>query len=78
KLRYRSEPVPCRVAADAPPGRHARLEVELAADVHGVAPGQAACFLRRDEVVGWATIRADDQVLPDSVSLPMSEVAIAP
>jgi tRNA-specific 2-thiouridylase len=76
KLRYRSEPVPCRVSAAAEPGRHGRLELELGDEVHGVAPGQTACLLRRDEVVGWATIRADEDVFPaDSVSLPMSEVA---
>ena len=77
KLRYRSAPVPCRVAATAPAGRHGRLELELGEPVHGVAPGQTACLLRRDEVVGWATIREDDAPLPESTPLPMSEVALA-
>jgi tRNA U34 2-thiouridine synthase MnmA/TrmU len=66
------------VPRDVPAGRHTRLELELDSAVHGVAPGQTACLLRRDEVVGWATIRADDDTLPDAVPLPMSEVAIAP
>jgi tRNA-specific 2-thiouridylase len=71
KLRYRSEPVPCRVTAS--------LDLELGAEVHGVAPGQTACLMRRDEVVGWATIRAEQAApLPDAVPLPMSEVALAP
>jgi tRNA-uridine 2-sulfurtransferase len=48
KLRYRSPAVPC--ALD-PSGR-----VELSEPVHGVAPGQIACFLRGDVVVGCATI----------------------
>jgi tRNA-specific 2-thiouridylase len=78
KLRYRSEPVPCRVAGRAPAGRHARLDLELGDEVHGVAPGQTACLLRRDAVVGWATIRPYPADLPESVSLPMSEVAIGP
>jgi tRNA-uridine 2-sulfurtransferase len=78
KLRYRSEPVPCRVAGGAGPGRHGRLELELGDEVHGVAPGQTACLLRRDEVLGWATIREDAAPMPESVSLPMSEVALAP
>jgi tRNA-specific 2-thiouridylase len=78
KLRYRSNPVPCRVAGRAPAGRHARLELELGDEVHGVAPGQTACLLRRDEVVGWATIRPYPESLPESLSLPMSEVAVAP
>ena len=78
KLRYRSEPIACRVTSPAGAGRHGRLELELGDEVHGVAPGQTACLLRRDEVVGWATIRADELPLSHSVSLPMSEVASAP
>jgi tRNA-specific 2-thiouridylase len=56
KLRYRSRPVACRVAGDAPPGHHRRLELELADPVDGAAPGQTACLLRGDVVVGWGTI----------------------
>ena len=77
KLRYRSTPVPCRVTSHAPAGRHARLELELGDEVYGVAPGQTACLLRRDEVVGWATIRAGVANLSEDVPLPMSEVALA-
>jgi tRNA-specific 2-thiouridylase len=39
--------VPCSVAGDT---------IELARPVHGVAPGQIACLLRGDVVVGCATI----------------------
>ena len=57
KLRYRSRPVACRVAGDGPRrGLHPRLELELAEPVDGAAPGQTACLLRGDVVVGWATI----------------------
>jgi tRNA-specific 2-thiouridylase len=56
KLRYRSRPVPCRVAEPAAAGSHRRLELELGEDVDGAAPGQTACLLRGDVVVGWATI----------------------
>jgi tRNA-specific 2-thiouridylase len=56
KLRYRSKPVACRVAGDAAPGNHRRLELELADPVDGAAPGQTACLLRGDVVVGWGTI----------------------
>ena len=56
KLRYRSAPVPCAVAGAPGPGRHARLELELAAPVAGAAPGQAACLLAGDVVVGWGWI----------------------
>jgi tRNA U34 2-thiouridine synthase MnmA/TrmU len=57
KLRYRSRPVRTRVEEDAGPGRHRRLTLTLAEPVQGVAPGQVACLMRGDEVVGAATIR---------------------
>jgi tRNA-specific 2-thiouridylase len=53
KLRYRSRPRPCRIATD-----HERVMVELDQDVHGVAPGQTACFMEGDRVVGYGTIAA--------------------
>lgn len=58
KLRYRSAPVPCRIAGHPGAGRHRRLTLELAQAVEGVAPGQVACFMRGDSVMGFATIRA--------------------
>ena len=58
KLRYRSRAVPCRIESDAGRGRHRRLTLELETAVDGVAPGQVACLLRDDVVVGLATIRA--------------------
>jgi len=56
KLRYRSEPVPCRIAGPARPGRHRNLRIELEQPVLGVAPGQTACLMRGDGVIGFATI----------------------
>jgi tRNA-uridine 2-sulfurtransferase len=53
KLRYRSAPVACRVAG---PVDNGRLELELAEPVAGAAPGQAACLLAGDVVVGWGWI----------------------
>ncbi|MGH2949824.1 MAG: aminomethyltransferase beta-barrel domain-containing protein, partial [Solirubrobacteraceae bacterium] len=35
---------------------HRRLELDLAEPVDGPAPGQTACLLRGDVVVGWGTI----------------------
>ncbi len=55
KLRYHSRAIPCRVSA-AEPGEHAELELELAEPAYGVAPGQTACLLDGDLVVGRATI----------------------
>ncbi len=57
KLRYRSAPVACRVHGDPDVGRHRRLTLELNEPVYGAAPGQLACLLRGDAVVGFATIR---------------------
>jgi tRNA-specific 2-thiouridylase len=54
RLRYHSRAVPCRVAT----GERGRLELELAEPFHGAAPGQAACLLRGDVIVGWGTISA--------------------
>jgi tRNA-specific 2-thiouridylase len=56
KLRYRSRPLRCRVAGDPVRGRHPRLELELAEPVEGAAPGQAACLMAGDLIVGHATI----------------------
>ena len=56
KLRYRSRAVPCRVADDVGPGLHKRLELALEVPVDGAAPGQTACLLSGDVVVGYGTI----------------------
>jgi tRNA-specific 2-thiouridylase len=56
KLRYRSAPVRCRVLGEARAGRHPALELELDEPVLGVAPGQTACLMRGDGVIGSATI----------------------
>ncbi len=68
RLRYRSRALGCRVrvAATALAGggageaaaRHARASLELAQPAFGVAPGQLACLLSGDVVVGHATIAA--------------------
>jgi tRNA-specific 2-thiouridylase len=56
KLRYRSKPIAARIAQDAGPGRHPRLELELDHASIGVAPGQLACLMDGELVVGSATI----------------------
>jgi len=56
KLRYRSRPLECRLAGDPQPGRHSELAVELAEAVDGAAPGQLACLMDGELVVGWGTI----------------------
>ncbi len=58
KLRYRSRPLPCRISGPTTPGpgHHARLALELSEPVDGAAPGQLACLMDGDVVVGWGTI----------------------
>ena len=51
KLRYRSQPVPCTVAGDS-------TEILLGEPVAGVAPGQTACLMDGDRIVGHAVIAA--------------------
>jgi tRNA-specific 2-thiouridylase len=52
RLRYHSRAVPCRVVSESP------LELALGEPFYGAAPGQAACLLRGDVVVGVGTIGA--------------------
>ena len=56
KLRYRANPVAARVLGDPPAGRHAAGTLQLADPVDGAAPGQLACLMDGELVVGWATI----------------------
>ena len=56
KLRYRSKPLRARVAGDPEAGRHRELSLQLDEPVDGAAPGQLACLMDGDLVVGWGTI----------------------
>jgi tRNA-specific 2-thiouridylase len=51
KLRYRSTAVACRIQRE-----QEGVVIELDEDVRGVAPGQTACFMDGDRVVGHGTI----------------------
>jgi tRNA-specific 2-thiouridylase len=59
RLRYHATPLPCTVTESAGPGAHSRLSLELETPAEAVAPGQLACLLSHDRVVGHGTIRAD-------------------
>ena len=52
RLRYHARPLACTVA----PTGDGRLAVELAEPAHAIAPGQLACLMREDAVVGYGTI----------------------
>lgn len=51
RVRYRSAPIPCRVLDNG-----GQLELELERPATAVAPGQLACLMRGDCVVGEGTI----------------------
>jgi tRNA-uridine 2-sulfurtransferase len=46
-----------------PAGRHAGLTVTLDQPVDGAAPGQLACLMDGELVVGWGTITRSQQRL---------------
>src|SRR5688572_2995394 len=52
RLRYHAEPIPCRATA----GEGDELRLELGHPAHAVAPGQLACLMRDDCVMGEGTI----------------------
>jgi tRNA-specific 2-thiouridylase len=54
KLRYRSRPIDCTV--DGATGHHDELWLELGEPAYGVAPGQTACLMAGETIVGHATI----------------------
>jgi len=68
KLRYRTKPLPARLAgADAgalAAGMHRTLEIELGEPVDGAAPGQMACLMDGETIVGWGTIAAPEVSAP--------------
>jgi tRNA-specific 2-thiouridylase len=61
KLRYRSRPLPAHVVDEPDAGRYRSLAIELAEPVDGAAPGQLACLMDGDLVVGWGTIARPDR-----------------
>ena len=52
RLRYHAEQVGCRLHVQD----DGSVELELDRDANGVAPGQLACLMRQDRVVGEGTI----------------------
>jgi tRNA-specific 2-thiouridylase len=60
KLRYRSEPVACTLPETLPAGRYPRIDVMLNEPFMAAAPGQVACFMSGDRVVGHGLIAAKE------------------
>jgi tRNA-specific 2-thiouridylase len=56
KLRYRSRMLPARLSGHLDTGHHRSAELALMNATDGVAPGQLACLMDGDVVVGTGTI----------------------
>jgi tRNA-specific 2-thiouridylase len=56
KLRYRSRPLGARLLGEPGAGRHRWLELELVEEADVAAPGQLACLMDGELVVGYGTI----------------------
>jgi tRNA-specific 2-thiouridylase len=65
KLRYRSAPVACTAEAGED-----GLVLHLEEPFSGAAPGQTACLMNDDVVVGWGVIAAPSATVP--VALPLA------
>jgi tRNA-specific 2-thiouridylase len=56
KLRYRSRPLDARLPGSPHAGSHRRMQIDLAEVAEGPAPGQLACLMEGELVIGWGTI----------------------
>ena len=56
RLRSHSRPLRAAVAGELDAGRYRTLAIELTDAVDGAAPGQLACLMDGELVVGWGTI----------------------
>jgi tRNA-uridine 2-sulfurtransferase len=56
KLRYRGAPLRGTVLGDPLAGSHRSLTIDLRDPADGAAPGQLACLMDGELVVGWGTI----------------------
>ena len=56
RLRYQGAVLGCRIPVELPAGDHDGMAVALDREVAAPAPGQVACLMRGDHVIGWALI----------------------
>jgi tRNA-specific 2-thiouridylase len=70
KLRYHARPMSATLGGAPDAGRHRSLSIELSDTVDGAAPGQLACLMDGDLVVGWGTITQSEQ--PAGAELPIA------
>jgi tRNA-uridine 2-sulfurtransferase len=60
KLRYRSAPVSCKLTAELPAGRYPTIALMLREPFMAAAPGQVACLMSGDRVVGHGLIASTE------------------
>jgi tRNA-specific 2-thiouridylase len=60
KLRYRSEPIRCELPESLPAGRYPTIAVMLNEPFMAAAPGQVACLMSGDRVVGHGLIAPNE------------------
>jgi tRNA-uridine 2-sulfurtransferase len=58
RVRSRGRRIPCRLQDPPPAGRHAAVRVAFAEETERTAPGQMACLLDGELVLGYGTILA--------------------
>lgn len=56
RLRYQGAVLGCSADADLPAGEHGGMTLALEREVATPAPGQIACLMRGEHVIGWAAI----------------------
>jgi tRNA-specific 2-thiouridylase len=56
KLRYRADPLGAKLIEPVQAGRHPVLELALAEAADAAVPGQLACLMGGERVIGWGTI----------------------
>lgn len=80
KLRYRTTPLPARLvgAGALGAGAHRTLEIELGEPVDGAAPGQMACLMAGETIVGWGTIAVSPAAAPRPARSSPAAASLAP
>ena len=56
RMRYHAPPVACAPRERLPAGRHAAIDLRLGRRIGAAAPGQVACLMAGELVVGWGLI----------------------
>jgi tRNA-specific 2-thiouridylase len=78
KLRYRTKPLPARLEGELAAGPHRCAALALGEPVDGAAPGQMACLMDGETIVGWGTIVARPLDVPAAPAPAHAPAAVVP